>query len=385
MKTKPIVALSIAAMLAACNPQNTTTAASSPAGSQPAAASAVNAASEAISVQSASRETTVSSIVGASPLASNEEFDRELEAAIIHVIKEKIATGELRKEDVTPEAVLSLKETLRTVLLNGNVEQQSAHNQPTTAQVSELKAKHNVLIGDKAKQIADTITANIPNVKINEIKQIDGGDYYSVLVNDNGVGLITTSGNWFVSINGTSNNSGINYLIGKDGKPASTKEDQARIYSQILKEANFAKLKPISIKYGKGERSLFIFTDPDCSFCKRLDRMLLPALNEKSNVTIHYIMRPLVSLHPDAANKSMRILCSKDPVTAWKNWQTKEVLQEEETSDLAAQQLCQQTAQAHEDFSELIGVYGTPTIVSGTGKIGQGVPTSVSDVLKMLD
>ena len=190
MKIKPIVALSIATMLAACNPQNATNTASSPADSQPAAASAVSAAYEAIAAQSASGEATVSSIVGTSSLASNEEFDRELEAAIIHVIKEKIATGELRKEDVTPEAVLSLKETLRTVLLNGNAEQQSAHNQPTTAQVAELKAKHNVLIGDKAKQIADTITANIPNVKINEIKQIDGGDYYSVLVNDNGVGLI---------------------------------------------------------------------------------------------------------------------------------------------------------------------------------------------------
>ncbi len=64
---------------------------------------------------------------------------------------------------------------------------------------------------------------------------------------------------------------------------------------------------------GSGERTLFVFSDPDCPFCAKLEQ----ELKTVDNVTIYTFLYPIDSLHPDAARKSRMIWCADDRAKAW--------------------------------------------------------------------
>ena len=61
---------------------------------------------------------------------------------------------------------------------------------------------------------------------------------------------------------------------------------------------------------GKGERQLAIFTDPNCGFCKRLEKELV----QIDNVTIYHFLYPIF---PGSEEKSKGVWCSKDRTKAW--------------------------------------------------------------------
>jgi len=92
-----------------------------------------------------------------------------------------------------------------------------------------------------------------------------------------------------------------------------------------LTEARIAKLTQIDfaslplkdailIKQGSGARKLVIFSDPNCPYCKRLERDLL-ALKD---VSIYNFLYPI--LGPDSTTKSRDIWCAREPAKAWRGW-----------------------------------------------------------------
>jgi thiol:disulfide interchange protein DsbC len=68
------------------------------------------------------------------------------------------------------------------------------------------------------------------------------------------------------------------------------------------------------IKQGNGARKLAVFGDPNCGYCKRLERDLA-ALKD---VTIYTFIYPV--LGPDSDAKSRAIWCTKDAMTSWRKW-----------------------------------------------------------------
>lgn len=90
---------------------------------------------------------------------------------------------------------------------------------------------------------------------------------------------------------------------------------QARV--DKLTAIDFASLplkNAVTIKQGSGARKVAVFADPNCGYCKRLERDLL-ALKD---VTIHNFIYPI--LGPDSNAKSKDIWCAKDPGKAWRAW-----------------------------------------------------------------
>lgn len=69
----------------------------------------------------------------------------------------------------------------------------------------------------------------------------------------------------------------------------------------------------ISWVKGNGARKLAIFEDPDCPYCKALDK----TLQEIDDVTIHVFLFPIDQLHPEAAAKSRLVWCAPDRAKAW--------------------------------------------------------------------
>jgi thiol:disulfide interchange protein DsbC len=92
-----------------------------------------------------------------------------------------------------------------------------------------------------------------------------------------------------------------------------------------LTEARIAKLTQIDfaslplkdailIKQGSGARKIAVFGDPNCGYCKRLERDLL-ALKD---VSIYTFLYPI--LGPDSTAKSRDIWCARDRAKVWRAW-----------------------------------------------------------------
>jgi thiol:disulfide interchange protein DsbC len=68
------------------------------------------------------------------------------------------------------------------------------------------------------------------------------------------------------------------------------------------------------IKQGSGARKLAVFGDPNCGYCKRLER----DLQALKDVTIYTFIYPV--LGPDSDAKSRAIWCTKDAMANWRKW-----------------------------------------------------------------
>jgi thiol:disulfide interchange protein DsbC len=65
---------------------------------------------------------------------------------------------------------------------------------------------------------------------------------------------------------------------------------------------------------GNGQRKIAVFSDPNCGFCKRLERDLAKV----DNVTVYTFLVGM--LGPDSQTKSRHIWCAKDPSAAYNDW-----------------------------------------------------------------
>jgi len=73
----------------------------------------------------------------------------------------------------------------------------------------------------------------------------------------------------------------------------------------------------IKVVKGSGSRTMVVFSDPDCPYCKQLEQKELVNITD---VTIYTFLYPLEQLHPDAGNKAKAIWCAPDRAKAWTDW-----------------------------------------------------------------
>ena len=108
-----------------------------------------------------------------------------------------------------------------------------------------------------------------------------------------------------------------NFLIQGALIDTKTKVDLTQARIDKLTAIDFASLPlkdAMLIRQGSGARKVVVFADPNCGYCKRLERDLL-ALKD---VSIYTFLLPI--LGPDSTVKSKDIWCAKDPSKAWRAW-----------------------------------------------------------------
>ena len=104
-------------------------------------------------------------------------------------------------------------------------------------------------------------------------------------------------------------------IVDKDGNNlTSAIQDKLKAASQKEKEkASVALLKNLdlsqAVKIGSGPNIVIEFTDPDCPYCRKADKILLKLSAE---VTRYVFLFPLDQLHPQARAKSILVHTSKD-------------------------------------------------------------------------
>ena len=98
-------------------------------------------------------------------------------------------------------------------------------------------------------------------------------------------------------------------------------ETQNKSNVQKYLKDGFDKSVTLTVKKGNGERKLMVMTDPDCPFCKQLEK----ELKSVDNIEITYIFLPLESLHPDAKRKVELIWAAgknnDERVAVWQHFQ----------------------------------------------------------------
>ena len=100
---------------------------------------------------------------------------------------------------------------------------------------------------------------------------------------------------------------------------------------------------------GNGSRQLAILSDPNCGYCKRLEK----SLQQLDNVTIYTYLIPILS--PDSAQKSKQIWCSADPQKTYIDWMINGIAPRGKSD-------CTTPLDKNMAFAKTYGITGTPTI-----------------------
>lgn len=124
---------------------------------------------------------------------------------------------------------------------------------------------------------------------------------------------------------------------------------------------------------GSGKRKLAVFSDPDCPYCKKVEKDLA----KLKDVTIYTFLYPIESLHPNADEKSAAIWCSADRVKAWDDLMLRGIAP-------AADKACKTPLAELAQLGQKLKINGTPTLIFADG---QRIPGAVpgEQIEKLLD
>lgn len=131
---------------------------------------------------------------------------------------------------------------------------------------------------------------------------------------------------------------------------------------------------------GIPKNTLFVFTDPRCPFCKKLEA----ELTQLTDVRLYTFLTPLTSLHPDAKEVSARIWCAKNRGEALEEVMLKD-------RELEGPAECSTPLTQNEKLMTELGIKGTPTLFFENGERVTGALSSeaikekFADIQKMKD
>ncbi|HNP27118.1 MAG TPA: DsbC family protein, partial [Nitrosomonas sp.] len=114
----------------------------------------------------------------------------------------------------------------------------------------------------------------------------------------------------------------------------------------------------IKIVKGSGERKLAVFTDPNCPYCKQLEKELL----EITDVTIYTLLYPVLR---GSVELSTSIWCAQDQIKAWDDFMLREIAPKDQDCETPIPTLLRSGQENR--------VTGTPTLVFADGSIVGGM------------
>lgn len=220
---------------------------------------------------------------------------------------------------------------------------------------------------------ADTASSKqLAEVKARVVKQLPGKEITSVSATPmKGIFEVVMAGNMIVYTDAKAD-----FLIFGDMVDVAKRKSVTEERLADLRKVDFAKLPletAIKEVRGDGSRKLAVFSDPDCPFCKQLERQ---SLKDVTNITIYTFLMPLAQLHPDAARKSRLIWCAKDRAAAWKDWIINEKLPDNKGD-------CDNPVESTVQLGTRLGINGTPGLIFATGRMVPGaIPQA--DIEKLL-
>ena len=144
-----------------------------------------------------------------------------------------------------------------------------------------------------------------------------------------------------------------------------TRERSAQLASQTLRKSSDNAIKRVR---GNGKRVLYTFEDPNCGFCRELQKEVM----KLTDVTVYTFLWPILS--PDSVEKSKAVWCSKDRAKAWDDLMSRSIAPQNSAK-------CDAPFEKNHELAQRFGIRGTPAIFLADGRqVGAGyVPASELD------
>ena len=137
-----------------------------------------------------------------------------------------------------------------------------------------------------------------------------------------------------------------------------------------IKWSDLPQAQAFKVVRGNGSRQIAVFSDPNCGYCKRLEK----TLQQLDNVTIYNYLIPILSA--DSALKSKQIWCAADQQKVWNDWMLNN-LGPSGKSD------CVNPIDKNLTLAKNYGINGTPTIFFTDGSRFPGA-VQLTDIEKKL-
>lgn len=207
------------------------------------------------------------------------------------------------------------------------------------------------LSADEVDAIKQSLAHSMPGVAIRQVTRTPYAGLYEVVANGNTI--FYTNDKAEVAIVGS--------MIELD-----TKKNLTDQHKEELLTVDFSQLpldKAIVRVKGDGSRKLAVFSDPDCPYCKQLEK----ELRDITNATIYIFLYPLTEIHPDADRKAELIWCAKDPVQAWDEW----MLNGKEPAPVKKK--CETPVRMIAALAQKLWIGATPGIVFANGRLVPGL------------
>ena len=131
-----------------------------------------------------------------------------------------------------------------------------------------------------------------------------------------------------------------------------------------------------AIAFGQGSKAIYVFSDPDCPFCKQLE----PQLSKLVDTKVYIFPFPLTSLHPNSKAVSQAIWCSPNRAKAWREYLSKGVMPKHASSTLSSfsatsptpASSCPTPIERNLALGQSMQIQGTPSIIFSDGSMIPG-------------
>jgi len=139
-----------------------------------------------------------------------------------------------------------------------------------------------------------------------------------------------------------------------DGKTMQNLTEKRQREMSAIKWENLPLESAIKTVRGNGKRTLAIFADPNCGFCKRFEQDLAKV----DDITIYTFLYPILS--DDSNVKSKAIWCSANKPKAWSDAML--------YGTIPAAASCETPIEKNLEFGRKYRVSGTPTLIFSNGQ-----------------
>ena len=137
-----------------------------------------------------------------------------------------------------------------------------------------------------------------------------------------------------------------------------------------IKWSELPQAQAFKVVRGNGSRQIAVFSDPNCGYCKRLEK----TLQQLDNVTIYNYLIPILSA--DSALKSKQIWCAADQQKVWNDWMLNNL-------GPSGKSECANPIDKNLTLAKNYGINGTPTIFFTDGSRFPGA-VQLADIEKKL-
>jgi thiol:disulfide interchange protein DsbC len=167
------------------------------------------------------------------------------------------------------------------------------------------------------------------------------------------------------------------YIIKGDIYDISTLQNLTRVRQAKARVDAFQSLDSNDViefapRSGKTKRTLYVYTDIDCGYCRKLHTEVNQLTD--AGITVRYLAYPRSGLKGDSYAKAVAVWCSSNRQTA---------MTQSKAGKLVSSPKCDNPVADHYRVGEAMGIRGTPAVYSDEGEqLGGYVPAA--DLIRML-